>query len=429
MEVGEKIDNYIVTEVLSGGMSEVYRVSDGTTRYVLKRVREDATEEQIKLFKREIRILKSLSHPNIIDVLNVNDNVPFPYYVMPNCGKSFVDLSVSDATERERTEVAITFCKAILFAHEKGVFHRDIKPNNILFDKGVLKVADFGLSRFENRDTTTITQDGMVAGTRGYMPPEYYNGGFKDGSIASDIYMIGKTLYYLFSHGGDVSNVRLENVSPQIYHIINKATKDRPEDRYASLEPIIDSLQKYLDALIAAEEAPKTIQEIRTLYQSLPLKFDEEVYKTLRACNHESESWASTIRQLNDTELERLLNHKRDYIGDLSTHFIDCLSKPSDYIQFCDIDEFARFTKLLVNCTNELVIKQNLIAFLLKMSIDYNRYPAMQEVANILNSMDVDMIKKCKAFIVLHRFQLQEICKQLNNNDIYNSRISTLICE
>ncbi len=58
MEVGEKIDNYVITEVLSGGMSEVYRVFDGTDRYVLKIVKEDTTEQNIKLFRREIRILK-----------------------------------------------------------------------------------------------------------------------------------------------------------------------------------------------------------------------------------------------------------------------------------------------------------------------------------------------------------------------------------
>lgn len=69
MEVGEKIDNYVITEVLTGGMSDVYRVFDGTDRYVLKIVKENATEEYVKLFRREIRILKSLKHPNIIEVV------------------------------------------------------------------------------------------------------------------------------------------------------------------------------------------------------------------------------------------------------------------------------------------------------------------------------------------------------------------------
>lgn len=62
MEVGERIDNYVITEILAGGMSEVYRVFDGTERYVLKIVKEDASKDNIKLFRREIRILKNLNH-------------------------------------------------------------------------------------------------------------------------------------------------------------------------------------------------------------------------------------------------------------------------------------------------------------------------------------------------------------------------------
>ena len=61
MEVGDKIDNFVITEVLAGGMSEVYRVFDGSERYVLKMVKEDATEEDVKLFRREIRILRMMS--------------------------------------------------------------------------------------------------------------------------------------------------------------------------------------------------------------------------------------------------------------------------------------------------------------------------------------------------------------------------------
>ncbi len=95
MEVGEKIDHYTITEILSGGMSDVYRVFDGKDRYVLKCLKEDATEEVKKLFRREIRILKKLRHPNIIEIVFDTYDSERPYYVMPNCGKSFVEQSNS----------------------------------------------------------------------------------------------------------------------------------------------------------------------------------------------------------------------------------------------------------------------------------------------------------------------------------------------
>ena len=138
MEVGDKIDNFVITEVLAGGMSEVYRVFDGSERYVLKMVKEDATEEDVKLFRREIRILRMMNHPNIMDIVADRYDSDRPYYVMPNCGKSFVELACCQISDLELLDYAISFCQAIQFAHESGIYHRDIKPKNVLLYKGVV---------------------------------------------------------------------------------------------------------------------------------------------------------------------------------------------------------------------------------------------------------------------------------------------------
>ena len=190
MEVGEKIGKYLIVEVLLGGMSEVYRVVDGNDRYVLKIIKDEANDADLKLFRREIRILKQLHHPNIIQIIEDTYESEKPYYIMPNCGKSFVDVACRDVEEMAKVDYSIDFCKAIAYAHTEGVFHRDIKPQNVLILNGQVKVSDFGLSRFENRDTTTITSSSLAAGTRGYMPPEFQNGGFKEGTVGADIYMI-----------------------------------------------------------------------------------------------------------------------------------------------------------------------------------------------------------------------------------------------
>lgn len=132
MEVGDKIDSYVITEVLSGGMSEVYKVFDGKDRYVLKCLKDNATDHDKRLFKREIRILKSLRHPNIIEIVSDTYDSEKPYYVMPNCGKSFVEVANSNTSELNLLGYVISFCEAIQFAHENGVYHRDIKPQNVL---------------------------------------------------------------------------------------------------------------------------------------------------------------------------------------------------------------------------------------------------------------------------------------------------------
>lgn len=325
MEVGEKIDNYVIAEVLAGGMSEVYRVFDGKERYVLKIVKEDATEDNITLFRREIRILKNLNHPNIMEIVADTYDSVRPYYVMPNCGKSFVDLACTQVSELELLDYAISFCEAIQYAHEAGVYHRDIKPQNVLLYKGIVKVSDFGLSRFVNRDTATMTKTSTKAGTAGYMPPEYLSGEFKNGTVGSDVYMIGKTLYYVFSHGKDISNVRAEMVSVPIFSIVDKCTKDTPTQRYSSVSTIVNELKKYRELLEAAETAPKTIKDIRATYKPNTPQYNKEVFKTLSTLGYNPMDWGDVLQQLRNQELVQVLTYNRDSIVALSLHFIDCI--------------------------------------------------------------------------------------------------------
>lgn len=427
MEVGEKIDNYVITEVLAGGMSEVYRVFDGKERYVLKIVKEDATEDNITLFRREIRILKNLNHPNIMEIVADTYDSVRPYYVMPNCGKSFVDLACTQASELELLDYAISFCEAIQYAHEAGVYHRDIKPQNVLLYKRIVKVSDFGLSRFVNRDTATMTKTSTTAGTAGYMPPEYLTGEFKNGTVGSDVYMIGKTLYYVFSHGKDISNVRAEMVSVPIFSIVDKCTKDAPTQRYSSVSTIVGELKDYRDLLKAAETAPKTIKEIKAIYKPNTPQFNKEVFKTLSTLGYNFKDWANTLEQLVDQELVQVLMYNRDSIVALSLHFIDCMKNSSDFIQFDDIDEYARLTKILVKINTDESIKQSLILFLQNMSICYNRFSAMKDVASILNEQIDRDYERYKIFVMLQQKSLQEICQRLNSDSDFNGKIRILL--
>ena len=427
MVVGEKIDNYVITEVLAGGMSEVYRVFDGKERYVLKIVKEDATEDNITLFRREIRILKNLNHPNIMEILADTYDSVRPYYVMPNCGKSFVDLACTQTSELELLDYAISFCEAIQYAHEAGVYHRDIKPQNVLLYKGIVKVSDFGLSRFVNRDTATMTKTSTTAGTAGYMPPEYLTGEFKNGTVESDVYMIGKTLYYVFSHGKDISNVRAEMVSVPIFSIVDKCTKDTPTQRYSSVSTIVNELKKYRELLEAAETAPKTIKEIKATYKPNTPQYNKEVFKTLRTLGYNPMDWGDVLQELRDQELVQVLTYNRDSIVSLSLHFIDCIKNPSDFVQFDDIDEYARFTKILVNLNTDESIKQNLILFMLNTAITFNRFTAMKVVANILNEQIDRDYERYKIFVMLQKKQLESICESLNADSEFNDKIKALL--
>ena len=427
MEIGEHIGKYIITEVLHGGMSEVYRVTiDGASiRFVIKRLKDGANKESRKLFQREMRVLRSLRHIFIIEVLEEHYDEDCPYYVMPSCGKSLVD-TISYEVDK-KIELALQFCEGIAFMHSKGVRHRDIKPQNILIKDGIVKIADFGLSRFSQRDSTTLTDTSLAAGTQGFIPPEYANGGFKEGTIEGDIYMLGKTIYFLFSSGGDVSNVRLNRVPSPIATIVEKATRENPEERYQSIQPIIEALYSYKSALEAIDNLPKSIEDIRSSFLPGSELFNEELYKHFNSLSDESVKWGESLRSIKKEELIGMLKYKKDYIYALITHFIECIGNPSDYIQFEDIDQFVKFAHCVISINSDIAINQQLISFLLNLSIKYNRWPSMNGIACMLNILISKDPEHYRLFVFNQKSQLKEIALHLDSNNKFNEIITRLI--
>ena len=137
--------------------------------------------------------------------------------------------------------------------------------------------------------------------------------------------------------------------------------------------------------------------------------------------------WGDVLQELRDQELVQVLTYNRDSIVSLSLHFIDCIKNPSDFVQFDDIDEYARFTKILVNLNTDESIKQNLILFMLNTAITFNRFTAMKVVANILNEQIDRDYERYKIFVMLQKKQLESICESLNADSEFNDKIKALL--
>ena len=347
---------------------------------------------------------------------------------MPSCNKSLVDVATSN-DNYNKVILSLQMCEGIQFMHNSDVRHRDIKPQNILIKDGIVKVADFGLSRFVERDTTTLTSTSLAAGTTGYMPPEYSKGKFKDGTIQGDVYMVGKTLYYLFSKGGDVSNIRINRIPLQIAAIVEKATQDNPEDRYSSLAPIIDALNEFKFSLEAIDRQPKSIKEIKEKYKKGTTEYIEEIYKHIISLPEESMKWGDSLRKLSNEDLVEMLKYKRDCINAIASHFMECIGNTSDYIQFDDIDQFVRFTKYIVSINNDIATNQQLLSFFLELSVTYNRWPSMNILSSILNEAVNTDLEHYRLFIYNHKSLLREIQPNLGVDYKFNSDISRIIAK
>jgi serine/threonine-protein kinase len=264
----------VASELGSGGMATVYLAHDVKhDRQVAVKVLKPELAALLgpDRFLREIRIAARLSHPNILPLHDSGRAGQFLYYVMP-----FVDgESLGDRLRRDTQlpvpdaiEITQALSRGLDYAHVQGIVHRDIKPDNILFNGGTAMLADFGIAKaVSSAGKEELTETGMAIGTPTYMSPEQASGE-TDIDARSDIYSLACVVYEMLAGhppftGGNgraimarhvtdpvppVATVR-PSVGPAIEVALNKALHKVPMDRFASVS-------QFAEALDAAAHAP-----------------------------------------------------------------------------------------------------------------------------------------------------------------------------
>jgi eukaryotic-like serine/threonine-protein kinase len=274
MKVGELVaDRYKLEELAGGGgMSSVFRARDTVLerRVALKVLHEQHARdaEYVERFRREARAIARLTHPNIVTVIDRGEWRGRQYIVFEHVSgetlKDVVDRKGPLPVERA-IELTLQIGRALAFAHEAGIVHRDVKPHNVLIDlDGAAKVADFGVARSLDADDG-LTETGTLLGTSNYIAPEQAAGGRVD--ERSDQYSLGVLLYELLT--GDVPypgtnpmavamrhlhdpvpSVRASR--PEVPHrveaVVARAMAKRPAERFPSMEAMTEALEACLAA-------------------------------------------------------------------------------------------------------------------------------------------------------------------------------------
>ena len=229
--VGKRLDGrYEIREIVGvGGMAVVYKAYDNIDdRMVSIKVLKDeflANEEFRRRFKNESKAIAVLSHPNIVKVYDVSLGDKLQYIVM-----EYVEgITLKEYIEqqgvipwKEAVHFTTQILRALQHAHDKGIVHRDIKPQNImLLENGSIKVTDFGIARFSRGETRTMTE--AAIGSVHYISPEQARGETTDDK--ADIYSVGVVLYEMIT--GRLPFESDSAVSVAIMQVQNEATPPR----------------------------------------------------------------------------------------------------------------------------------------------------------------------------------------------------------
>lgn len=257
----------ILAKIGTGGMADVYKAKDHKlNRFVAVKVlkpefREDTTF--IRKFRSEAQAAAGLTHPNIVNVFDVGDDEGVYYIVMELIEgitlKEYITKK-GKLSVKEATSIAIQVSMGLEAAHNHGIVHRDVKPQNIIISTdGKVKVTDFGIARAASSNTISSN----VMGSVHYSSPEQVRGGYSDEK--SDIYSLGITLYEMVAgrvpFDGDttvaiaIKHLQEEMVPPSIYaedlpysleQIILKCTQKSVGRRYDRMEEVIADLKHSL---------------------------------------------------------------------------------------------------------------------------------------------------------------------------------------
>jgi serine/threonine protein kinase len=269
---GTTIERYkIVRELGRGGMAVVYRATDAmldrnvAVKIILsENASKEKSEKLLKRFNREAKTLASLSHPNIVKVLDYGEYENSPYLVMEFIsGGALKSKMGKPIPYSEAAAMLVPVARALQHAHQQKIVHRDVKPENILInDSDQPMLSDFGILKLvDAEESHGLTGTGKIVGTPAYMSPEQIRGREVDGR--TDMYSLGIVFFemvtgrkpYNANTPIELSMQHLHDPIPkakqfvrdlpaEVDQVIAKAIAKNPEDRYPTMTAFAQALDK-----------------------------------------------------------------------------------------------------------------------------------------------------------------------------------------
>jgi len=324
----EKLGKYLIQRELGRGAGGVvYRARDPIINRLvaLKTITTGLAEypDLLQRFYQEAQSAGGLQHPNIVTIYDLGDADGIPYIAMELLEGESLDQLISRRAPLPvplKLTYALQACRALDYAHKRGIIHRDIKPDNVMLTRdGTVKVVDFGIARVLE---TSKTQTGMLLGTFAYMSPEQYHGEHAD--ARSDIWSFGVLLYELLAYqrpfrGSTPASLMhsicqqepmpLQQASPEcpaaLEKVIQKVLRKSPDERYQSMEEVLLDLDPICKSL-QSESVVALVEQARSLSEQGDYSQSRDLLRQALQIDSTNTQARNLLEKAN-TELRRLL--------------------------------------------------------------------------------------------------------------------------
>ncbi|MCP4374494.1 MAG: serine/threonine protein kinase [Deltaproteobacteria bacterium] len=374
----------------SGGFGEVClceRESDGE-QFAKKRL-ISSSPDAIERFAREVRLLNSLDHPNVVKVIAKRLNGPPYFYVMPLYAGALDGIISQLRGDTNRIETIFSRVLAgTAYAHEQGVIHRDLKPQNVLLNSDTdIVVSDFGLGRQLDSVSTRHTKTGIGMGTQLYMAPEQLKD-LKSVDRRCDVFALGRMLIELYTGMLSPGEQDLSAVPPRILPLVHRSTHHDADRRFESAVEFRTAWQQALVYLSRATGV-HSLQQLTAELIATPDLPDEKVrdlVNTLVDCVSDPDEIQSAIMKLPPLVIGRAFavdQNSMETVIDVFGKFIVEQGYSFEYT-----DTIATHCTKIFHEISSPLSRARIIASVAEIGVGHNRWFVIGRAANLIESVE-----------------------------------------